>query len=126
MLDFRAALDLHQNLISGQDGHALYNLPDGVFIPLCDRLRGVLYGLLCLLHAGANAVSIHATLQDRFFLLFKRGLLGQNFCELRIAGFFIFCINGFRQKLLELPVELRQSAFNVGKTLGLTLHWQML
>ena len=126
MLDFRATLDLHQNLISGQDGHALYNLPDGVFIPFCDCRRGVLYGLRCLLHAVADAVSIHAASQNRFFLLFERSLLGQDFCKLRIAGFFIFCINGFRQKLLELPVELRQSAFNVGKTLGLTLYWQKL
>ena len=92
----------------------------------CDCRRGVLYSFFCLLHAGANAVSIHAALQDRFFLLFERGLLGQDLRELFVAGFFVFGINGFRQKLLELLVELHQAAFNVGKAHGLTLHRQKL
>ena len=85
-----AALDPHQNFIGGQDGHALYDLPDGVFIPLCDRLCGILYGLLCLLHAGADAARIGAALQDFFLLLFERSLLGKDFRELRVAGFFTF------------------------------------
>ena len=97
MLDFRAALDPHQNLISREDSHALYDLPDGVFVPFCDRLCGILYGLLCLLHAGADAVCVSAALQNRFLLLFERSLLGKDFCELCVAGFFIFSINGFRQ-----------------------------
>ena len=88
--DVCAALDPHQNLVGGEDGHALYDLPDGVFIPLCDRLRGILYGLLRLLHAGADAVSIGAALQDSFLLFFECSLLGQDFRELRVAGFFTF------------------------------------
>ena len=78
LFDFCAALDPYQHLISGKDCHALYDLPDGVFIPLCDRLRGILYGLLRLLHAGADAVSIGAALQDFFLLIFERSLLGQD------------------------------------------------
>ena len=78
LLDFRAALDLHQNLFGGEDGHALHDLPDGVFIPLCDRLRGILYGLLRLLHAGADVVSIGSALQNCFLLLFEGSLLGQD------------------------------------------------
>ena len=126
MLDFRAALDLHQNLFGGEDGHALYDLPDGVFIPLCDRLRGILYGLLRLLHAGADVGSIGSALQNCFLLLFEGSLLGQDLRELRVAGFFILCIDSFGQQALELLVELRQSAFNVSKAHGLTLHRQKL
>ena len=64
LLDFCAAFDPHQNLISGEDGHALYDLPDGVFVPFCDCRRGVLYSFFCLLHAGANVVCIHAIVQS--------------------------------------------------------------
>ena len=77
LLDLRTALDLHQNLISGQDGHTLYDLPDGVFAPFCDRGCGALYSFFCLLHAGADAVGIGAALQDSFFLLFECSLLGR-------------------------------------------------
>ena len=98
MSDFRTALDLHQNLVSREDGHALYDLPDGVFIPLCDRLCGILYGLLCLLHAGADAVCVGAALQNFFLLLFERGLLGQDLRELRVAGFLIFGVDSFGQQ----------------------------
>ena len=104
LLDFCAAFDPHQNLISGEDGHALYDLPDGVFVPFCDRGCGALYGLFCLLHAGADAVCVDAALQDFFLLRFERCLLGQDFRKLRIAGFFIFGINGFRQQALELLI----------------------
>ena len=76
LLDFCAALDPHQNLIGREDGHALYDLPDGVFIPFCDCLCGILYSFFCLLHAGADAARVGAALQDFFLLLFERGLLG--------------------------------------------------
>ena len=124
MFDLCAALDLHQNLISREDCHALYDLPDGVFIPFCDRLCGILYGLLCLLHAGADVVSIGAALQDLFLLLFECSLLGQDFRKLCVAGFFIVGINGFRQKLLEPLVELFQPTLDIGKAHGLPLHRQ--
>ena len=103
LFNFCAALDPHQHLVGGEDCHALYDLPDGVFVPFCDRLCGILYGLLCLLHAGADVVCVCAALQDCFLLLFERSLLGQDFRKLRVAGFFIVGINGFRQKLLEWP-----------------------
>jgi len=90
LLDFRAALDLHQNLISGEDGHALYDLPDSVFVPFCDCLCGILYSLLCLFHAGADAARIGAALQNCFLLPFEGGLLSKDFRELRVAGFFTF------------------------------------
>ena len=90
LLDFRAALDLHQNLFGGEDGHELHDLPDGVFIPFCDCLCGILYSFFCLLHASAAAVCVGAALQDRFLLLFERSLLGKDFRELRVAGFLNF------------------------------------
>ena len=80
--------------------------------------------MLRLLHAGADAVCIGVALQDFFLLLFECSLLGQDFCELCVADFFIFCINGFCQQALELLVELHQAAFNVGKAHRLPLHWQ--
>ena len=57
MLDLCAAFDPHQNLVDRKDGHTLYDLPDGGFVPFCDCLCGILYSLLRLLHAGADAVS---------------------------------------------------------------------
>ena len=65
-------------------------------------------------------------MQDCFLLLFERSLLGQDFRKLRVAGFFIVGVNGFRQKLLELLIELRQPPFDIGKAHGLTLHRQKL
>ena len=70
LFDLRAALDPYQHFISGKDCHALYDLTDSVFVPFCDRGCGALYGLFCLLHAGADAVSIGAALQDSFLLFF--------------------------------------------------------
>lgn len=67
--DVCAALNPHQNLVSGEDGHALYGLMDGDFVPFCNRRCGVLYSFFCLLHAGANAVCVGAALQDHFLLL---------------------------------------------------------
>ena len=126
MSDFCAALNPYQDLVSREDCHALHDLPDGVFIPFCDCLCGILHSFFCLLHAGADAVCVGAALQDFFFLLFERSLLGQNFCKLRIAGFLIFCIDGFRQQSLKPLVELRQPTLDIGKTHGLTLHRQKL
>ena len=60
---------------------------------------GAAFSFFCLLHAGAGAVSIGAALQDSFLLFFECSLLGQDFCELCVADFFIFCINGFCQRL---------------------------
>ena len=124
--DFRAALDPHQHFIGGEDGHALYDLPDGVFIPFRNRLCSILYGLLCLLHTGADAVCVGAALQNFFLLFLERSLLGQNFRKLCVAGFFILGINGFCQKTLELLVELPQAFFNVSEAHGLTLYRQKL
>ena len=104
MLDLCAAFDPHQNLVDRKDGHTLYDLPDGGFVPFCDCLCGILYSLLRLLHAGADAVSIQAALQDFFLLLFECSLLGQDFRKLCVAGFFVFCINGFCQQALELLI----------------------
>ena len=84
LFDLCAAFEPDQQLVGGEDSHALHDLPDGVFIPLCDRLRGILYGLLCLLHAGADTVCVGAALQDFFLLLFERSLLGQDLRELYI------------------------------------------
>ena len=126
MLDFCVALDPYQHLIRGKDCHALYDLPDGVFVPFGDRGCSVLYGLLCLLHAGADTVCVGAALQDFLLLLFECSLLGQDFRELRIAGFFIVGINGFRQQTLELLVELCQTTFDVGQTHRLPLYRQQL
>ena len=65
-------------------------------------------------------------MQNFFLLLFECSLLGQDFRELRIAGFFIVGINGFRQKLLEPLVELFQPTLDIGKAHGLPLHRQEL
>ena len=126
LFDLRAALDPYQHFISGKDCHALYDLTDGVFIPLCDRLRGILYGLLRLLHASAGAARVGAALQDFFLLLFERGLLGKDFRELYVAGFFIVGVNGFCQQVLELLIELRQPLFDIGKAHRLSLYRQEL
>ena len=126
LLDLCTALDSYQHLVGREDGHALYDLSDGVFIPFCDYLCGILYSFFCLLHAGADAVCVGAALQDRFLLLFERSLLGQDFCEPRIAGLHIFGINGLCQQGLESFIELRQPALDIGKAHGLTLHRQKL
>ena len=60
------------------------------------------------------------------FCFLRAGLLGKDFRKLRVAGFFIFGINGFGQKLLELLIELRQPPFDIGKAHRLTLHRQKL
>ncbi len=65
-------------------------------------------------------------LQDCFLLPFEGSLLGKDPCELSVAGFFILGINGFRQQLLELLVELYQATLDVGKAHRLTLHRQEL
>ena len=67
-----------------------------------------------------------AALQDFFLLLFECSLLGQDFRKLCVAGFFVFCINGFCQQALELLIELRQPTLDVGKAHCLSLHWQKL
>ena len=126
LFDLCAALDPHQNLVGGEDGHALYDLPDGVFFPFCDRGCGALCGLLRLLHAGADAVCVGAALQDRFLLFFECSLLGQDLRELCIAGILIFGVYGLGQQALELIIELRQPPFDIGKAQGLTLHRQKL
>lgn len=88
--DVCAALDPHQNLVSGEDGHALYGLMDGDYVPFCNRRCGVLYSFFCLLHAGANAVCVGAALQDHFLLLLSAVCSAKDFRELRVAGFFTF------------------------------------
>ena len=120
------AFELNQHLSCGQDGHALDELTDGAFAPFRDRGCCLFQRLLCLHQAGTGALSVGAALQDILFLLFEFCLLGKDLGEFRVATVLVLCVNHLCQKALELRIELRQSAVNVGKAHRLPLHRQQL
>ena len=107
------ALEVDQHLSCGQDCHALDELADGAFVPFRDRGCCLFQRLLCLHQAGTGALCVGAALQDCLFLRFELRLLGKDLGEFRVAALLVLCVNRFCQKLLELRIELFQSALNV-------------